>query len=58
MTPKDLTDFFGSEIKVAAAIGVSHQAVRKWIANNSIPRMTQLAIQTITKNKLKADNDA
>lgn len=57
MTPKQLIEYFGSEVKVAAAVGVSQQAVRVWRKNESIPRITQLAIQTLTKNKLVADKE-
>jgi hypothetical protein len=57
MKPQELIEHFGSDIKVAAAIGVSQQAVRNWKEADSIPRLTQFAIQAITKNKLMADKD-
>jgi len=54
MTYQELKAHYGSDEKAAAEIGVSHATVRKWKANG-IPRLTQLAIQTLTKSKLKAD---
>lgn len=54
MTYKDLLKLYGSDIKIAANIGFSITAVKSW-TGKSIPRISQLAIQTITKNKLKAD---
>ena len=56
MTPNEVIEYYGSKIKAAAEIGVSEQAVKNWVAADSIPRLTQLAIQTLTKNKLKAGN--
>jgi len=57
MKPSEVVEYYGSKIKAAAEIGVSEQAVKNWIAADSIPRMTQLAIQTLTKNNLKADSE-
>jgi len=54
MNYKDLKEYFGTDEKIAVAIGVSHATVRKWKLGK-IPPITQLAFQLITKNKLKAD---
>lgn len=56
MTHKDLIDFFDSEIKAAVAIGVTQMTVNNW-KRNGIPRLVQLAIQALTKGKLKADSE-
>jgi hypothetical protein len=53
MTYQELKEYYKTDEKAAAEIGVSHATVRKWKANG-IPRLTQLAIQLLTKNKLKA----
>ncbi len=53
MTYQEVKEFYKSDEKAAVEIGVSHATVRKWKANG-IPRLTQLAIQVLTKNKLKA----
>ena len=57
MTMQELIDYYGSEIKVAAAIGMSHQTIKNWVHSQVIPRTAQLAIQTISKGKLKADEE-
>lgn len=55
MTIDEVLKHYDNEIKAAANIGVSLQTIMNWKANKKIPRMAQLAIQTLTKNKLKAD---
>lgn len=54
MTYQEVKEYYGSEIKAAVEIGVSQMTVNTW-KRAPIPRLTQLAIQTLTKNKLKAD---
>ena len=56
MKPKDLIEYYGSKIKAAAQIGVSETTIRNWIASERVPKLIQLAIQTLTKGKLKAEN--
>lgn len=56
MTVDEVINFYGNETMAAAFIGVSVQTVYNWKSSDSgIPRLTQLAIQTLTKNALKAD---
>ena len=55
MKPKDAVNYYGNQTKVAAAIGVTEQSVRNWIKADRLPKMVQLALQTLTNNKLKAD---
>lgn len=55
MTPQEVRKHYGSEIKAASEIGVSVTTIRNWLAAGKVPRLKQLAIQTLTKNKLKAD---
>jgi hypothetical protein len=51
-----LIKYYGGEMKAAAEIGVSHQTIKNWKnSKDGIPRTQQLAIQTLTHNKLKAD---
>lgn len=57
MTYNELIDHYGNQMKAAAAIGVSLNAVKKWAAQDRVPRLTQLAIQTVSKNKLRADEE-
>ena len=53
MTYAEVIKYYDSEIKAAVAIGVSQATVNTW-KRAPIPRLTQLAIQTLTKGKLKA----
>ena len=56
MTHEEVIAHYGDKVKAAAAIGVSVQSVINWSKPGAkIPKLTQLAIQTLTKNKLKAD---
>ena len=57
MKPKDAVNYWGNQTKVAAAIGVSEQSVRNWIKADRLPKIVQLAIETLTKGKLKANQD-
>jgi DNA-binding transcriptional regulator YdaS (Cro superfamily) len=54
MTTQDLIEYYGSKIKAAAALGVSLTTINNW-EKKGIPHIKQLAIQTITKGKLKAE---
>ena len=56
MTYTELITHFGSEIKAAAALGFSQTAIKNW-SGVDIPRLSQLAIQTLTENKLLADEN-
>ena len=57
MKPSEVIEYFGNATKAAASIGVSQQCVRHWGINGRIPKLSQLAIQTVTKGKLKADEE-
>jgi len=56
MTPKDLIKHFGSDKEAAHALGKTVPCIRQWLAAKHIPHWSQLAIQTITENRLKADS--
>lgn len=53
MTYQDIIQFYETEIKAAVAIGVSQATINNW-KRKGVPRLKQVAIQAITKNKLKA----
>ena len=55
MKPNEVIEFYGNMAKAAGYINVSEQTIRNWVNADSIPKMAQLAIQTLTKDKLKAD---
>lgn len=54
MTPSEVVAHFGSNIKTAAALDKTETCIRGWLKNGAIPYWSQLAIQTVTNNKLKA----
>ena len=54
MTYEEFIKHYGSEIKAAASTGFSLTTVKNW-ATGGIPRISQLAIQTLTEGGLLAD---
>jgi transposase len=55
MKINEIIEHYGNRLKAAAEIGVSITTIDNWVNNDKVPRLSQLAIQTLTKNKLKAD---
>jgi predicted site-specific integrase-resolvase len=62
MTPIQVLNHFagpkGTESRVvtaAAKLGISRQAVHKWLRDGRIPHLRQSQIQVATRGKLKAD---
>lgn len=56
MKYQDVIEHFGSKEAVAAQLKISIATVFRW-SKRGIDRHYQLAIQTLTKNKLKADGE-
>jgi DNA-binding transcriptional regulator YdaS (Cro superfamily) len=54
MTPTEACTFFNSQSDLARAVGVTSQAVNKWIAQGRIPLGRQFQIQVLTRGKLRA----
>lgn len=54
MTPSQLIKFYGDDIRTAAALGKSQKCIQNWVKKSAIPYWSQLAIQAISCNKLKA----
>lgn len=54
MTAAEVVTYYGNKVKAAAALGVHPVTITNW-GKSKIPALKQLAIQTLTKNKLKAD---
>jgi DNA-binding XRE family transcriptional regulator len=46
-----LSKFNNSQTELANAIGVSRQAVNKWLSNNSIPLLRQYQLKDIIANQ-------
>jgi uncharacterized protein YjcR len=56
MTFNEAYEHYGkSYTKLAASLGVTENTIRNWKRDDKIPHMAQLAIQTLTDGKLKAD---
>ena len=56
MTKDEAIAFYGTQQKLAAALGMSQGSVSLW--GDKPPAIRQIQLQTITKGKLKADPDA
>ena len=54
MSPNEIIEYYKTKVKAAAELGVTEQTIKNWEANGEVPRLVQLAVQTLTKNKLKA----
>lgn len=56
MTYSEIISHFKTKEAVAAALGISTATVTR-MADKKVAKHYQLAIQTLTKNKLKADGE-
>ena len=57
MKPNEAVEYYKSRVMLAATLQVTEQTVKNWLAKGKIPYTAQLAIQTSTKGKLKANQD-
>jgi DNA-binding transcriptional regulator Cro len=55
MTPTEAVTFFHSQSGLARVLGVTSQAVNKWVAQGEIPVGRQFQLQVLTRGKLRAD---
>jgi len=53
MLKKDVLKHFGTQEKIASALGLKQASVSRWGEN--IPRLRAFEIERLTKGKLKAD---
>lgn len=47
--------YYGTQTALAEALGVTQPCVSNWVKREKIPSLQQLRLQSITKDKLKAD---
>lgn len=55
MSPQEAIDYFGSQRKLAAALGITVSAPAHWARFNAIPIDRQCQIEIVTDGALKAD---
>jgi hypothetical protein len=56
MTPQQVIKHYDNSTTFAGYnLGFSEAAVKKWVADDRIPRRTQVLIENLTGGKLKAD---
>lgn len=53
MTYQDALDFFGTQVKLATALGIQQPAVSSW--GKVIPERYQYQLEIITDGRLRAD---
>jgi hypothetical protein len=58
MSPKNVVQYFGSQVAAAKALGVYQSSVAEWVANGCIPEVRQYQIELATNGQLRADKPA
>ncbi len=58
MTPNDVVQHFGTQVKAAQALGIKQSSIAGWIKNGAVPEGRQYQIQLLTGGKLQADRKA
>lgn len=53
MKPEDAIKYYGSVKALAAATGITHQAVYYWVREKRIPPYWEYKLQELSKGKLK-----
>lgn len=55
MTPQQAISHFGSQSKLAAALGLKQPSIAGWVTEGKIPEPRQYQIEIVSGGKLKAD---
>ena len=55
MKLQDVLNYFGNQNRTAIQLGISREAVRKWVVKNEVPILRQYQIQELTKGALKVN---
>lgn len=58
MTPQEVIQHFGTQVKAAQALGIKQSSVAGWIKNGVVPEGRQYQIQLLTGGQLRADQKA
>ena len=57
MTYSQLLRYFGTQVRIAEALGIRQSSVARWKSRDRIPWGSQLEAQRVTGGRLKADDD-
>jgi hypothetical protein len=57
MKPLELISHFGTQVKTAAALGVTQGTVSAWNGKGEVPILRQMQAELITEGVLKADRE-
>jgi len=55
MSPNQAITHFGTQVKVAAALGITQPTVSRWLTEGYIPILRQYQIQHVTQGVLTVD---
>ena len=55
MSPKQVVDFFGTQVATAQALGIAQSSVAGWVADGKVPMDRQYQIELATDGQLRAD---
>ena len=58
MTPQSAIEFFGTQTRLAKALGLAQSTVAEWFQLGHIPEARQYQIELATHGKLRADKPA
>lgn len=50
----EVVDYFGSQVKLADALGVTQGAVSQWMSKGGLPAVRAVQIERLTDGKFKA----
>ena len=53
MTPQEVIEHYETQEKAARALGVTQQAIARWVAAGEVPELRKYQIEKVTKGKLK-----
>ena len=58
MKPIELVRHYGTQVRAAAALGVSQPTISGWIVSGQMPPLRQYQAQRLTRGKLKISERA
>lgn len=58
MSPEQVIEHYGSQAKVAVALGISQPSIWEWVENGRVPLVRQYQIELATGGALRADKPA